>query len=66
MWANSTLPWNRREREMTSHKLNNSLLFFRYVSLFSSFFSLIGKEVEEWWEIMREDIGCTGATMSAL
>jgi hypothetical protein len=38
-----TLPWNIRERETTPHNLNNSLLFFRYVSLFSSFFLAIGK-----------------------
>jgi hypothetical protein len=37
---------------MTPHKFNNSLLFFRFVSLFFSFFSAVGKEMEEWWEIV--------------
>jgi hypothetical protein len=40
MWANPTPPWNRRERETTPRKLNNSLLFFRTVSLFPLSFQL--------------------------
>jgi hypothetical protein len=39
-------------------KLNNPLLFsFRSISLFSSFFSDVGKEVEERWDIVWEDVG---------
>jgi hypothetical protein len=64
MWVNPIPPWNRRERETTLRKLNNSLLFFRSVSPFPSFFLAIGKEAEGWWEIMREDVGCAGATAS--
>jgi hypothetical protein len=66
MQANLTPPWNRKEREMTPRKLNNSLLFLQIYSSIFSFFSYIGKEVEEWWEIMWEDVGCTGATAPAL
>jgi hypothetical protein len=33
---------------------------------FPSFFSTTGKEVEEWWDIMREEVGCAGATTPAL
>jgi hypothetical protein len=51
---------------MTPRKFNNSLLFFRSISLFSSFFLAVGKEVAEWWEIIREDVGCAGATTPAL
>jgi hypothetical protein len=40
--------------------------FFRSVSLFSSFFLAVGKEAEERWEIVQEDVGCAGATMPAL
>jgi hypothetical protein len=32
----------------------------------SSFFSAVGKEVEEWWDIVREDVGCSGAITLAL
>jgi hypothetical protein len=51
---------------MTLRKLNKSLLFFRSISLFSSFFSVVGKEAEERWEIVLEDVGCVGKTMPAL
>jgi hypothetical protein len=51
---------------MTPQKPNNSTLFPQiYFSIFS-FFLATGKEVEEWWEIMWEDVGVTGATKSAL
>jgi hypothetical protein len=51
---------------MTPHKPNNYLLFFQiYFSIFS-FFLAIGKEVEEWWEIVQEDVGCVGATTPTL
>jgi hypothetical protein len=33
---------------------------------FFSLFSAIGKEAEEWWDIVREDVGCVGVTMLAL
>jgi hypothetical protein len=26
----------------------------------------VGKETEEWWDIMWEDVGCTGITVPAL
>jgi hypothetical protein len=47
---------------MTPHKLNNSLLFFHICFTISSFFSAVGMEAEERWDIMREDVGCAGAT----
>jgi hypothetical protein len=63
--ANPTLPWNRRERETTLHKLNKLPLVFPDLILCSFFFfSIIGKEVERWWEITQKDVGRTGATTS--
>jgi hypothetical protein len=51
---------------MTPRKHNNSLLFLHiYFSIFF-FFSAVGKEVEKWWEIVWEDVGCAGLTMLAL
>jgi hypothetical protein len=66
MQANSTLPWKKREREMTPRKPINSLLFLQICFSIFSFFSAIGKEVEEWWEVIWEDVGCAGATTPAL
>jgi hypothetical protein len=43
-----------------------SSCFFRSISLFSSFFSPIGMEAEEWWEIVQKDVGCAGATTPTL
>jgi hypothetical protein len=63
MHNNPTLPWNRREGEMTPRKLNNSLLYFLDLFLYLSFFLPIGKEARRWWEIMREDVACAGATV---
>jgi hypothetical protein len=55
----------KRER-LLPISLTTPSCFLRYVSPFSSFFSTIGKEVEEWWKIVWEDAGCAGATMPAL
>jgi hypothetical protein len=44
----------------------NSLLFLQICFSIFSFFSAIRKEVEERWEVAREDVGCAGATMPAL
>jgi hypothetical protein len=49
---------------MTPRKLNNSLLF-SYLFLYLSFFSPIGKEAGRRWEIVQEDVGCTGVTEEA-
>jgi hypothetical protein len=46
---------------MTPCKLNNSLLFSD-IFLYLFFFSTVGKEAVRWWEIVREDVGCVGAT----
>jgi hypothetical protein len=46
-----------KERRLTIRSTTPSC-FFRYVSLSSSFFLVIGKEAEEWWEIVWEDVGC--------
>jgi hypothetical protein len=43
-----------------------SLISFRFVSLFPSLFSSVGKEVKEWWDMVQEDIGYAGVTMLAL
>jgi hypothetical protein len=51
---------------MTPHKPNNSLFFLQICFSIFSFFLVIGKEVEEWWEIVREEVGYAGATMPAL
>jgi hypothetical protein len=47
---------------MIPRKLNNSLVFFRSICLFSSFVSVVGKEAGRQWEIVWEDVGCIGAT----
>jgi hypothetical protein len=38
--------------------------YFLDLFLYLSFFSAIGKEVGRWWEIVRKDVGCVGATTS--
>jgi hypothetical protein len=54
MQANSTLPYNGREREMTPRKLNKLPLIFSDLFLYFHLSSAVAKEVEEWWEIVRE------------
>jgi hypothetical protein len=51
----------RREGEATPSKLNNSLLFLD-MFLYLSFFLAVGKEAGKQWDIVWEDVGCTGAT----
>jgi hypothetical protein len=60
------LKWKFQDvtREMTPHKLNNFLLFFGFVSFFLLSPSVVGKEVRRRWEIVREDVGWSGATAS--
>jgi hypothetical protein len=38
--------------------------YFLDLFLYLSFFSTIEKETGRWWEIVREDVGCAGATTS--
>jgi hypothetical protein len=38
--------------------------YFLDLVLYLSFFSAVVKEVGRWWEIVQEDVGCTGATAS--
>jgi hypothetical protein len=54
------------KRETTSHKLNNSLLFFQICfSIFLFLFSY-REGGRGQCEIMQEDVGCTGVTTPAL
>jgi hypothetical protein len=52
----------RKERKTTLCKLNSYLIFFKICfSIFLSFFSAVGKDVQEQRDIMWEDVGSAGA-----
>jgi hypothetical protein len=47
-------------RSSTPRKLSNYLLFLQTRFSIFSFFSAVGKGMEEWWDIMREDLDYAG------
>jgi hypothetical protein len=51
-----------KERQHTVSSTTPS--YFLDLFLYLPFFSAIGKEAGRQWEIVREDVGCVGATTS--
>jgi hypothetical protein len=49
------------ERRLPVSSTTPSYFFQIFFSIFS-FFSAVGKEAKEQWDIVWEDVGCAGAT----
>jgi hypothetical protein len=62
----STMEQKEQERQPLVSTATLSSSFPICFPWFFSLFSAVGKEVEEWWDIMREDVGCEGVTTPAL